>query len=65
MSWLEPDGKCAVVDPSRKSIPLPMIVVSVHSQPGYMVIVVGDGYEIWNTGFRGIICELFVVNCYG
>ena len=65
MSWLETDGKCAVVDPSRKSISLPMIVVSVHSQPGYMVIVVGDGYEIWNTGLRGIICELFVVNCYG
>ena len=65
MSWLEPDGKCAVVDPSRKSTPLPTIVVSVHSQPVYMVIVVADGYEIWNTGCRGIICELFVVNCYG
>ena len=30
-----------------------------------MVIVVGDGYEIWNTGCRGVICELLVVNCYG
>ena len=65
VSWLEPDGKCAVVDPSRKAIPLPTIVASVHSQPGYMVIVVGDGYEIWNTECRGVICELFVVNCYG
>ena len=54
MLWLEPDGKCAVVDHSRKTIPLPKVIVPVYPQPGDMVSVRGDQDEIWHAEVRQV-----------
>lgn len=54
MLWLEPDGKCAIVDHSRKTIPLPKIIVPVYPQPGDMVSVKGDQDEIWHAEVRQV-----------
>lgn len=47
MLWLEHDGKCAVVDHSRATIPLPKVTVPVFPQPGDMVSMKGALDEIW------------------
>ena len=57
MLWLEPDGKCAVVDHSRATIPLPKIIVPVYPQPGDMVSVKGDRDEIWHAEVRQVDLE--------
>lgn len=49
MLWLEPDGKCVIVDHYRKTIPLPKFVAPVYPQPGDMVSVKGDQDEIWHA----------------
>lgn len=54
MLWLEPDGKCAIVDHSRTAIPLPKIIVPVYPQPGDMVSVKGDQDEIWHAEVRQV-----------
>jgi len=52
---LEPDGKCAVVDHSRATIPLPKVVVPAYPQPGDMVSVKGDRDETWHAEVRQVV----------
>ena len=54
MLWLEPDGKCAVVDHSRTTIPLPSVIVPFYPQPGDMISVKGDQDEIWHAECRQV-----------
>ena len=64
MLWLEPDGKCAVVDHSRTTIPLPSVIVPVYPQPGDMISVKGDQDEIWHAEVRQVDLELKRVKGY-
>lgn len=57
MLWLEHDGKYAVVDHSRATIPLPKVIVPVFPQPGDMVSVKGDRDEIWHAEVRQVDLE--------
>ncbi|XP_078355504.1 uncharacterized protein LOC144658540 [Oculina patagonica] len=57
MLWLEPNGKCAVVDHSRATIPLPKVIVPVYPQPGDMVSVKGDRDETWHAEVRQVDAE--------
>lgn len=54
MLWLEHDGKYAVVDHSRATIPLPKVIVLAFPQPGDMVSVKGDRDEIWHAEVRQV-----------
>ena len=47
--WLEPDGKCAVVDHFGTTFSLPSVIFPVYPQPGDMISVKGDQDEIWHV----------------
>lgn len=64
MLWVEPDGKCAIVDHCRKTIPVPKIVVPVYPQAGGMVSVKGDQDEIWHAEVRQVDHEQKKVKGY-
>ena len=47
-------GKFAVIDPARKTMSLPQVLVPVYPQIGDMVLVKGDDDELWRAEVRAV-----------
>lgn len=58
------EGLFAVIDPSRTHIPLPQVLVPVFPQIGDMVLVKGDGEDLWRAEIRTIDSDLKVACGY-
>ena len=63
---LFPDGygNFAVVDPFRKSVPLPPVVVPVYPEVNDMILVKGTNDEIWHAQVKHVLFAQKIVKGY-
>ena len=63
---LSPDvnGTFAVVDPYRKTVPLPPVIVPVYPQIRDMILVKGNNDEVWHAEVRHVLLTEKLVKGY-
>lgn len=64
MLFPDVNGTFAVVDPYRKTVPLPPVIVPVYPQIRDMILVKGNNDEVWHAEVRHVLLTEKLVTGY-